>query len=308
MIGDLLLAWISEVGEGTVADFRNRASWLARSENLDLHESAPDRWLRCSAALGHCEVDWARGVWSVSPSVVARLPLADGLAVLAGARRHRLTEALDSAGVYVERAIRQGSERDIPAPSTFLIPFERSHDLEETANAIGATYVGCAAEGIARLLQPTEPRRVSAPPAYDSLLEHLVEWNPQRWIAASPRSSNPPDGLYREQINGRWQHLFRRGSVWHATDLSVGVFAELARRGDSVVRWRPDSSDRTKTGTLIIDRRAPLPPLQWRALVLCSGFLPRLGEATETAHYDNVPRNIATRVTSSLGQSMQIST
>lgn len=307
MIGDLLLTWISESGCGTIADFRTRAAWLARTENLDLTERAGARWLRDAASLGHCEVDWKHGTWSVAPPVVTRLPFADGLAILAGARRPRLIRALDASQMYAEHARRPGSERDIPAPSTIIIPYESTRDLEETATAIGATYAGCAAAGIAAMLPPTTPGIPTAPPAYASRFEQLAEISPQRWTAASPRDPAMGDGLYREQINGRWQYLLRQEGSWYAADLSTGIFAELARRGDAVVRWRPDSERRTRTGTFIVDWGAPLPPLHARALVLCCGFAPRFGRAAETALYDNVPREIAARVASSLGQPTQIS-
>lgn len=308
MIGDLLLTWLSESGSGTIADFRTRAAWLTRTENLDLPERSGGRWLRDAASLGHCEVDWKHGTWSVAPPVVTRLPLADGLAVLAGARRPRLIRAINAAGIYAEHARRPGSERDIPAPSTIIIPYDRTRDLEEAAAAIGATYSGCAATGIANMLPPTAPTTPTAPPAYDSQFEQLGSFSPQNWTTSSPRDPTLPDGFYREQINGRWKYLVRRGGAWYAADLSAGIFAELARRGDTVIRWRPDNDHHTMTGTFIVDWGAPLPPLHSRALVLCSGFAPRFGNAAETALYDNVPRNIATHVASSLGQTMQIST
>lgn len=306
MIGDLLLAWISETGGGTITDFRTRAAWLARTENLDLHESATGRWLRDAASLGHCEVDWKHGTWSAAPPVIVRLPLADGLAILTGARRPRLIRAIDESGIYAEYARRPGTDRDIPAPSTILIPYEQAHDLEVAAFSIGVAYAGCAADSIARMLRSTAPATLTSPPAYDSPFEQLADFSPQNWTASSTRDPALPDGLYREQIRGRWQYTVRRNGTWYAADLSAGVFAELIRRGETVIRWRPDTDDRTRTGTLIVDWGAPLPPLHARALVLCSGFVPRFGSAAETALYDNVPREIAVRVASSLGQTMQI--
>jgi len=307
MIGDLLLSWISETGSGTITGFRARAAWLARTENLNLHESATGRWLRDAASLGHCEVSWKHGTWSVAPPVITRLPLADGLAVLVGVRRSRMARAIDYSDVYAEQARRPGSDRDIPAPATILIPYEQTRDLEDAASAIGATYTGCAAAGIAKLLQPSDLVSPAASPAYDSLFEQCGGFSPQRWTAASPRDPALPDGLYREQIRGRWHYMLRRRGAWYGADLSSGVFAELARRGNTVIRWRPDAEDRTGSGTLIVDWGAPLPPLHARALVLCSGFTPRFGSAAETALYDNVPREIAVSVASSLGQTLQIS-
>lgn len=307
MIGDLLLTWISENGSGTISHFRARAAWLARTENLDLHESATGRWLRDVASLGHCEVDWKSGTWSVAPPVITRLPFADGLAILTGARRPRLVRALEEGGIYTEHATRSGSVRDIPAPHTIFIPYERASDLEEVAATLGATYTGCAAAGIAALLPTPAPLSPSAPPAYDSRFEQLVNFSRHTWVQASSSGSRLPDGLFREQINGRWRHMLRRDGNWYATEFSHGIFAELARRGETVVRWRADSDRRDRTGTVIIDWGAPLPPLHSRALVLCSGFVPRFGVNAETVLYDNVPREIATQVADSLGQTMEIS-
>ncbi len=306
MIGDLLLTWMSEIGSGTVADFHDRAAWLARTDGLALGEGAPRWWLRDAAALGHCEVDWTHGKWSVTQPVLAQLPQADGLAVLCGARRPRLVRAIDERDIYEETRRRNSSHRDIPSPSTILIPYQSAHQLQHDAAAIGAAVGGCAAERISSLLRSTAPAAPSAPPAYSSLLERLTSVAPQRWRPASPRDPAPPRGLYREQVNGRWQHLVRCADSWLTTDLSSGIFAELARLGRTVMRWLPDGDDPKRTGTLLIDARIPLPPLHERALVLCSGFVPRFEAAFNELHYDNVPRAIADDVASTLGQSLQI--
>jgi len=305
VIGDLLLTWISESGHGTIADLRSRLGWLARTENLDLPDSSTGRWLRDIAALGHCEVDWKHGIWSAAPSVVSRLPLADGLAVLAGARRPILMRAIDANEIYVEQARRTSSAREVPLPTTILLPFDRTNDLESAANAIGARYVGCAANRIARQLPQITSLVPSAPPAYDSRLERLEKFRPRNWTPVSPRSSALPAGLYREHFHGRWQHTLRRDGGWYACDLSVGLFADLARTGESVIQWRPDVPGRSGTGTVFIDWGAPLPPLHSRALTLCSGFAPRFSTAAETAIFENVPREVAVLVCSALGQTMQ---
>ena len=306
VIGDLLLTWISESGSGKIIDLRARAGWLMRTEDLGPSDSATNQWLRDAASLGHCEVDWKRGTWSVAPPIVTRLNLSDGLAILVGARRPRLIRALDEAGVYFESARRPGSPRDFPVPSTILIPYEQICDLEQAAIAIGARFSGCAASGIAAMLEQPALTTPAAPPAYDSQFEQLAGGSRQTWRPTSPRDSGFPSGLYREKVHGRWQYLLRRDAKWYESDHSTGIFAELARHNESVIQWRPDGDDYTRTGTLIVDRDAPLPPLHARALVLCSGFTPRIGSSAETVLYDNVPYSIATRVARSLEQCMQV--
>lgn len=308
MIGDLLLTWMSETGSGNVSDFRSRAAWLARTENMNLPDYSTRRWLRDASSLGHCEVDWRRGAWAVAPPVIARLRLADGLAVLVGSRRRLLLRAISRADIYIEQATRQGSEREIPAPTTILIPFEDAGELELYSSTIGARYVGCAAAEIASLLPSNEPFPLTAPPAYSSTVERLIAVSPQNWNSASARTAHPIEGLYREQVNGRWRYALRRSEEWYSCDLSSGIFAELARRGEGVIRWRPEHASRSGVGTVSISGAAPLPPLHARALVLCGGFPPRFDTAAETATavYDNVPHEIAVRVSVSLGQQLQI--
>ncbi|AUZ33638.1 hypothetical protein C3B78_03580 [Arthrobacter sp. PGP41] len=188
-----------------------------------------------------------------------------------------------------------------------MIPYKQAQDLEDAADDIGVSYVGCAAAGIAGKLQQSLPIGPSAPPAYDSLFEQLVSFSPQRWSPASPKDLALPDGLYREQVHGRWRYTLRREGSWYAAELSHGIFAELARRGRTVIHWQPDYPDCSRAGTLVLDQGVPLPALHSRVLVLCSGFIPRFDSSAEAALYDNVPREIAERVASSLGQTLQIS-
>lgn len=308
MIGDLLLMWMSETGSGNVSDFRSRAAWLARTENLNLPDYSTKRWLRDASSLGHCEVDWRRGIWAVAPPVIARLPLADGLAVLVGSRRRPLLRGIRQADIYVERAKRHGSDREIPAPTTILIPFEDAGELELYASTLGARYVGCAAAEIAESVPSNEPFPLTAPPAYSSTLERLIAVSPQNWNAVPTRIAHPLEGLYREQVNGRWRYALRRSEEWYSCDLSSGMFAELARKGENVFRWKPEHASRCSVGTVSINGAVPLPPLHARSLVLCSGFPPRFVTAAETvtAIYDNVPHEIAVRISASLGQQLQI--
>jgi len=305
LIGDLLLAWISETGAGSIANLRSRMEWLARTENLQAHDGFTGQWIRDLASLGHCEVDWKHDTWSVAPPVITRLPLSDGLAVLAGARRPRLMRAIEEAEIYVELVGRSGSEGRIPDPSTVLLPFDDPSDLESIAAAIGTSYSGCAAEEISRALTPNTPSTPAAPPAYSSEIDHLTAFLPRKWTPVSAKNPLLPDGLYREEIQGRWQYTLRRSGEWFACELAAGVFAELARGGDNVMRWRPDIQNLSRVGTVFIDWGAPLPPLQSRALTLCSGFTPRIGTTAKTTIYDNVSLEIAGRVCESLGQTLQ---
>jgi len=306
-IGDLLLRWMSEVGAGTTADVRARIDWIARTANIEPRSYTSGRWLRDLSSLGHCEVDWERGRWSVGPPALIRLPSAGGLAVIAGARRPRMMRTLDDFCGWLPPARREPPVGEVPLPTTFYVTFTRESDLVDVAGAAGMTLAGHSAERIARALPIARPHVPTGPPAYGAQLKRLAALHPRDWEIVNAAQVHPPDGLYSEQVNGRTRHITRRDGEWFACDLSTGTFAELARQQESALRWRPDGDrDTAGTGTLFVDWGAPLPPLHSRALVLCTGLPPKFGTAATTAIYENVPHAIAAHVCTSLGQSLVV--
>lgn len=313
MVGDLLLRWMSETGSGTVQELLRRAVWLAHTADLPIDHYRARRWLRNVSALGHCEIDWDKGRWSTAPPFIARLPEADATAVLAGARRHQLMDAvaaeLDSgalAGSVCREAVGRGQ---LPPPATVLIQFDTESDLHSLADRLGMNYVACAAAGIAQRLPTAELGPVSAPPVSGAALEILDGIRPRRFKQAGAARSELPDGLYRWKSSGRDIYRFRLEAQWHHCSLSTGVFRELRRRRAEALHWWPETGvGRTHVGTFSADVGAPLPMLQERALVLCSGLIPyvRNSESVKETEYTNVPLQIARAVASSLGQTLQI--
>lgn len=304
-VGDLLFRWMSEVGSGAISDVRTRIDWIARTANIEPRTYTSGRWLRDLSSLGHCEVDWAGGRWSVAPPALVRLPSAGGLAVTAGARRPRVMRALEDFCGWLPTARREPSAGEVPLPATFYVHYTRGSDLQEAADAAGLNVVGHAAERISRALPLTRPRVLTGPPAYGAPLKRLESIHPRVWQSVSAAQPNHPDGLYSEQVNGKERYITRRDGEWFACDLSVGIFAELARRNESALRWRPDPGrESVGTGILFVDWGAPMPALHSRALVLCAGLPPRFGTTATTAIYENVPRGVAARVCTSLGQTL----
>ncbi|WP_060960105.1 hypothetical protein [Microbacterium hominis] len=304
-MGDLLFRWMSEVGSGTITDVRTRIDWIARTTNIEPRRHTSGRWLRDLSSLGHCEVDWDGGRWSVAPPALVRLPSAGGLAVIAGARRPRMMRILEDFCGWLPAARREPPEGEVPLPITFYMQHTRESDLVDAADATGLTLAGQAAERIARTLPPTRPHVLTGPPAFAAQLKRLDSMHPRFWQSVSAAQANHPDGLYSEQVNGRARHITRRSGEWFACDLSTGTFAELARRHESALRWRADTGrEAAGTGTLFVDWGAPLPALHSRALVLCTGLPPRFGATATTAMYENVPRDVAARVSTSLGQTL----
>lgn len=306
-VGDILLRWMSEVGSGTTTDLRNRIDWISRTVNLSLPPRASGRWLRDMSSLGHCEVDWDRGHWSIAPAALVRLPGADGLAVLAGARRPRMMRPLEDFWGSLAPARRQPPSDEMPLPTTFYVTFRTEAELAESATEAGVALAGVAALRIARTLNENKPHVLTGPPAFRSELMRLEAMHPRNWELVSAAHMNPPDGLYCEQVHGRSRYITRRDGEWFECNLSTGTFAELARLGNSALRWRPEPARAgADLGTVFVDWGAPLPVLHSRALVLCTGLPPKFGNAATTAIYENVPRSVAARVCTSLGQPLVI--
>lgn len=304
-VGDLMFRWMSEVGSGTIVDLRTRIDWIARTADIERRSYTSGRWLRDLASLGHCEVDWDGGHWAVAPPALARLPFSGGLAVVAGARRPRMMRTLEEFCGWLPTARRVPPTGEVPLPITYYMQYTHESDLIDAADAAGLILAGQAAERIACALPTTRPHVLTGPPAYGAKLNRLDSIHPRVWQGVSAAQSNHPDGLYSEQVNGRPRFITRRDGAWFACDLSDGIFAELTRRRESAMRWRGDPGrEAVDTGTLFVDLGAPLPALHSRALVLCTGLPPKFGATASTAIYENVPRGVAVRVSTSLGQTL----
>jgi hypothetical protein len=305
LLADLLLHWISDTGSGRIQDLRQRVAWAART--CDLSDSGPDtgRWLRDLSSLGHLELDWETGQWAAAPAVVTRLPGPDGLAVLAGARNADTEARLDALDVEVHR-IPQAVAGVLDRPTAVLLQYDTAAGLRTAAESLGAHYVPCAARQLADVLPAAELGSPAAPPSRSN--DTLERFNPDT-LFWEPRPTDTPhaEGLYRVTSLGRPQHLYRTGEAWQHCTLPSGVFTALQRAGRTALRWRPDRGiGRSGHGQLFTDWGAPLPPLHQRALVLCSGLVPRFPEAARTAAYDHVPEGIARATARSLGQQLEV--
>ncbi len=304
MDADLVLRWMSEMGAGSVRDLRERVAWIARTDDTPVTRAATGRWLRDVAALAHAEVDWDSDRWAIAPAVIARLPAADGTAVLAGARRAATLDALESSDVAVLCWEQQPASGDLSPPSAVFIQYDDADGLRQAAADADARYAGCAALNISECLPPLRLGSRAAPPARtNTSVERLTCGEVGvRFGRAEPTD----DGLYRVTLRGRYVHLYRRDGQWYHCDLPTGVFIEHARAGTAVMRWRPErESCYGPIGTMFIDWGAPLPALHARALTLCSGLAPRFSGAARTAIYCNVPKRVAGAVAESLSQTLQ---
>ncbi|GAA2161073.1 hypothetical protein FHX52_3252 [Humibacillus xanthopallidus] len=310
MSGELLLAWMSETGDGSIRDLRARAEWLGQTRGRSLTRKAFGLWMRDLSALGHAEVDWIGGRWSVASPAVVRLPCGDGVAVLAGARRPGLVDALAGTDVYVAQMADEDDGCALRLPAPVFIQFDSPAELRDAAAASGVAYAGCFARRGAAALRSIAMGDLTAPPAaHNDTLERRIGPRPNDWAKHSAMALEFPDGLYSFEANGRREHRTVRGGSWYRIALAEGTFLELARTRTSCLSWRPEEgSGRGEVGTVFVDFGAPLPALQARVLTLCSGLPPRVSEKAENLAYRNVPRAVARAVAASLLQEIEEAT
>ncbi|MFG2091781.1 hypothetical protein [Spirillospora sp. NPDC048824] len=308
-ISNLLLRWVSELGGGKVTDLRTRILRTARSRELEVHDGAEGRWIRDVSALGHLDVDWRRGIWSIAPPTLTRLPHSDGLALVTGRRTvadERAVEDAEEDWAIVHQVVNEVAEGDIPVPDSLLVQYDSPDELAEHVAATGFSFTPCAALQMFALLPDLKQGDEAAPPAPGNI--HTIQRYDLEERSYQPASSYNQDGLYRWRSSD-WSRLvqIRRGTSWLSTDHEYGVYLELARLRRSVMRWRPETeTGREQVGALFVDWGAPLPPLHARAAVLCTGLQPRFSALAQTVRYDSVPHAAAERLARSLQQEFEI--
>jgi hypothetical protein len=305
--GDLLLRWVSELGEGALPDAMQGMWWLAGARCPDAETGAPGRWLRDAVSLAYLDIDWRNKRWCAAPPVLTRLPYARGLAVLTGSRtaafEKRLELAVRDGLVEVLRVPSARPARDIPLPVSLLVQFDDEEGLKEWAGGLGVAYTPCfALQGVALLPPVSLEARASEPEFGKPLERYDLDRRAYQWVRR-PQG----DGLYRiRQSDGKRVCQVRHDGAWYETSHEEGVYSVLGRQQGpdaDVLRWIPDKEPGCElTGTLFVDWGYPLPDLHRRVAALCSGLAPRINEHAENLAYDNVPKDVAEKIADSLGQ------
>ncbi|MBK3583273.1 hypothetical protein [Streptomyces sp. PvR018] len=308
-VGGVLLRWVAERGGGKVAELRQGIRGTAQSYGLRLTEYAHWDWMRTASALGFLDLDLRADRWSAAPLVLTRLPHADGLALITGARTAAASGQLQRAAEdWLELLMVPDEPRDgaVPLPDTLLVQYDDPDLLPESAQRLGARFVPCAALQLAELLPRTAAGPEAAPPG-GSGMNSLEQYDIGK-RRFEPVAAAREDGLYRWRgaDNARLVRA-RRNSVFYRTERETGVYLELARHRQNAVRWRAEpAAGRSACGPLFVDRGVPMPPLHQRAAVLCTGLPPRTGAHGETLAYDNVPRVLAEAIAASLLQKLEV--
>lgn len=297
---ETLLEWTSERGAGSLDIFRQTHDWLI---NMGRQKRIPaEVTMATLSRLSHIEVDWRSSTWAAAPPVLTVIPDAGGHALLAGARTRTLLQHLGSelsAEGVTDLFYDRRSQGD--APDAIFIAMNDESDVEQLASNLGVSYEYSVADRLSRVL-PSLNSVLSAsrstPPATGFEVKRF-DARALRWRASTSFSA---PGLYTFLLPGYSEYRFRTSNLTFAVDRATGIYSELRRDNQNVLRYAKEP----RNGTLIVPLDAPLPILQARTAVMCSGLdaYPIFGDRIR--RFVNVPSRIAVRIAQSLGQNLSI--
>jgi hypothetical protein len=298
---NLFLEWLSESGCGTWSDFARVHQWLFPSAP-GRRPVKPNHTASMLASLGHVEIDWHEGRWSVAPPILTILPGAGEHAVLVGSRTRTLAArlekatAVDATDDLLLRVFPQAS-----APDAVFVACTNESNVLDLATTLGIGFEYSVAGRLSALLTPVSEGLIPVASPPESALERQ-RWDPRtlRW---NPAVGQWQAGLYRYRTAGlRKYRYFTDSSTCYRVEFPVGAYVELRRIGSNVLTYSYEGVN----GVLSVPARVPLPALQARVAALCSGIAPAFDGKIDAVKYLNVPQDLANSIADSLGQDLAV--
>ena len=301
MSHELFLTWLSERAEGTAKQFRTSHDWLLNQGTPG--RVSPEVTAHTLSMSGHLEVNWREGRWCIAPPILTILPDAGAYALLVGARTRKLIERLEAeTNEEVTMGIVWHRHAQWDAPDALLLATEDETEIERLAERLGISYEFSVSDRISRMLPALQDAlrlTKSTPGATGYGVERFdtqtLKWRPEMTMSAA--------GLYRIDFPGHYEYRYSDGSgTFFAPDRQMGIYLELARTGESVLSFKHQE----RNGTLIVPTSTPLPVLQARCAVLCSGLSPTPSHMNGVRRFVNVPEEVAKRIATSLNQNLAV--
>jgi hypothetical protein len=296
-----MLLWLSAKGQGSWSQFRAAVEEL-HTEQGELEPDIDDGTSAGAGSdlpiyqqvrfalqrLGHVEFyagEMENG-WRVVPPTVAIQTRASAEGVLCGARLPALLESLSADNDLVVYASR------IDGMPQRMVVRGASHDLLVTRlRELGIKVQKEAPAFLLSALPSVHDRRswhTSEMPETPGWVVHRFLTYPEpQWNELPQKDArDAKSGLFRFAMRyQRFYYLRQRGGTFRIP-VQVGKYVVM-RRQRSILSY--DS----KRSTLSVPATFRPPLLMERALVLCSGILPRFDASTHRLEYSDVHRNVA---------------
>jgi hypothetical protein len=252
------------------------------------------------------EIDWQDGKWATTLPCITLVPDAGGAGLLVGGRTRQLMTSIEKeTDESTTLHILTHKHKQVGAPDAIYFTADLGH-LEELTKRLAIRFEYSIADRIHNLLPELSATlglgSTSAPPPQGF---EISKWMAPGW--ESVRSTNAA-GLYKGGAFGRPRYWFvgEEGRIFNV-DGPTGFYAELSRKEFEALRYKNESVN----GSLFRPIWAPLPLLQERAAVLCSGLAPfcpnsNAPHVNRRIRYENVPLKIAQRIAFSLETALDV--
>ncbi len=309
---DHMLLWLSAKGQGSWSQFRAAVEEFD-TEQGDLEPDAEDgesagpgsdlpiyQQVRFALQrLGHVEfyTAGAENGWRVVPPTVAIRARATADGVLCGARTPVLLERLSADNDLAVDA----SQID-GMPQRIAVRSASRELLFAHARELGFRVQKDAPASLLSALPDVRDRRswrtVNVPETPGWLVHRFTTYPKPQWKELPQETAQrAPSGLFRYIMkHQRFYYLRRRGRTY-SVPVQVGKYA-ITRRRRGTLRY---DSERH---TLSIPAAFRPPMLMERALILCSGALPRFDASTSRLEYSEVRQEVASLAAQLLRQEL----
>ena len=287
---DLLFSWMSHIGEGTWATFRNAVEELAGSD-ADL--SRVSRGLRISLSdLGFADffIDGTQR-WRVLPAVLGGLAAERNIALLIGGRSPALLESLKAGAEKRGCQIHRQTLPDCPA----LVRVEGGSidELAAIADEMDISFATSLSALVVQTLQPVPEAldRAILKPAPLNWKVRSFDFQTGDWLdGLRPHSACEYTPTYGH--SQYFVHL-KRGKLL-ALSKRESLYAAAMLNGIQLAEYEPVGN------RLSVPLYAPLPELYSRTACLCTGSLPKISNSRIV--YDQVPDDLAALLMVAAGQ------
>lgn len=309
-----LLLWLSAKGEGSWAQFRTAVEVLhvdAEDGSQDDDDEGERQTVMASdlpvyqrarfalQRLAHVEffANEADQGWRVVPPSIAVRPGCDSEGVLCGARTPKLLRALGST-----QGIDVLTETGPGVPDRILVRSDSSHAMLSATRQLGLLVQPEAPEAILSALPRVRDRASWIPASIPETPGWRVHrFSPSRlsWSdTTGTKAIAASTGLFRFVMNHQRFYYLRWKGRTYSVPVQVGKYAVMRRRR-GVLAYDAE----VQCVSMLAACRPPL--LIERALVLCSGFLPRFDPSSRRLVYAAVPPDIARLSAQILHQEMR---
>lgn len=301
MDADLILRWLSYRGGGSISSVKKSIAGLLdgpEPRSMTLATSVLSRL----ETLGHIDLEREESTWRIRPPLVTHLPGSMAFALVVGERTLEIADELDSnSSVHIVEPQPWGAH-SLQDPVTLLLEYDTDTELREIAARLGGNFRESAAHSLAAQLLPIHLGARTAGPNKMGLEIEMYATRTNTFIHVE---STRREGLYRQKINGRFQHWILESGSWYSTTRSEGICLLLSEDDCTYLRLTIVEEGEDPIGILEVDPRLPLPLQQRRALTYCTGLHAAQSSAGRPTYY-NVPLSVASLLANSAHQYLQV--